>query len=153
MKGNASQRDLTVLPCFKQALLLSELLHTCQAHSDNRLARRKIKRAQDFKEQVMAKEMANKLKQSADLIKAGQHDHSIEVGKDALLLDPENANAHYLIGLALLQKGDPRAALEYLLVSVQRDPRSSLYHHHTGILPSPENLIFHNDVSQGSMIW
>ncbi len=82
----------------------------------------------------MAKEVANKLKQSADLIKARQLDHSIEVGKDALLLDPENANAHYLIGLSLLQKGDPRAALEYLLVSAQRDPRSSLYHHHTGIL-------------------
>jgi tetratricopeptide (TPR) repeat protein len=59
------------------------------------------------------------------LLNAGQIDAAIETLIDASRLNPNEAQAQRLLGLAYYRKGDYKRAVEYLSAAVRRTPESS----------------------------
>lgn len=61
-----------------------------------------------------AGDLATRLREAARLHRAGQLDQAIAIYRQTLKVDPRHADALHLMGLALLQAGDPTAAVRPL---------------------------------------
>lgn len=62
------------------------------------------------------------LRQGIARDKAGRHNEAAEIYERVLRLDPDNADASYLMGLALLDLGETRRAREYVEKAVKARP-------------------------------
>lgn len=68
------------------------------------------------------KDAAKLLAEAAAAYKAGEHDAVVKLARDAVRLDPKNADAHYVLGLGLLGKRDNEGALACFKEVLRLDP-------------------------------
>ena len=63
---------------------------------------------------------------------AGHLDLAARVYRQVLQSEPQNADAHHLLGLVSLAQGQPTPAIEYFLSAISCNPLPSEFHHHLG---------------------